>query len=265
MAGAEIVGHLLGLHALVAGHLEVKATAGSGDAMVGRAPVGHHKSLISPFVAQYIFQQPWRFGGPDTVDKIIACHQGSGLGILHSSLERREINLVHGALVHVVAYVVAIVVGIIGEEMLHCSHDTFRLHTLDVAYSCTGGKIGVLAHVLEITAAHRGTVYVHSRAEENIDTTGTGVASERLAIALGQILVPCGGEHYRCRICCRRAMCSQTLRTIGHLHGADAETWYGPGVHPVLAVYVIEFFFGRHLRQKFTSLTVDFGCQPFLG
>ena len=67
---------------------------------------------------------------------------------------------------------------IIEGEMLHAHCHTVLLNLLDIWNAHLGSKIRILTHILEVTAAERGTIDVHSWSKEHILLTVAGLLTD---------------------------------------------------------------------------------------
>ncbi len=85
---------------LGAGHFQVQPGLQRRHPVVHRAPVGDDKALKTPLVLQDVGQQAVVFGGVGSVDLVVGAHHRPGLGLGHGLLERGQVDLAQGALIH---------------------------------------------------------------------------------------------------------------------------------------------------------------------
>ena len=101
----------------------------------------------------------------NTVEQIVAVHDGPDTGFLNGLAECREVNLIECTLVNVTARVVAVPLLIVGGKVLHCGDYTARLHTFYIFRCYFRSEIRILAHVLKVATTQWRTVNVDTRAK----------------------------------------------------------------------------------------------------
>ena len=173
----------------------------------------------------------------DAVHEVVAGHQASRLAFLHSGFEGGQVDFVQRPLVHVVADAVAVVVGVVAEEVLDGRCNAFPLGADDVVGGCLPCQVGVLAHVLEVASAEGRTIDVDAWAEDDVDATGAAVACNGSSVALCHLSVPCGCQGLVGRIGCRDVVRANALRAVAHLHAWDVEAVDALCVIPVRAAH----------------------------
>jgi hypothetical protein len=92
-------------------------------------------------------------GHVHAVHQVVRNHDGAHLRLAHGSLEGGQIDLAHGALVHVGAGVVAIGLGVVAEKVLDGGAHALGLHALDVRDRHARREPRVFAEVFEVAAA----------------------------------------------------------------------------------------------------------------
>jgi hypothetical protein len=129
-----------------------------GDAIVHRAPIGDHQALEAPLVFENVHQVVFR--AVDAVEFVVGAHHGPGLRLFDGSLERRQVDLAQGALVHLGADGHALVFLVVGGKVLERSANALALHAVDQAGRQLAGQEGVLGKVLEVAPADRRALHV---------------------------------------------------------------------------------------------------------
>ena len=160
------------------GHLEVEAAVGCGDAVVGGDPVGHEEAVEAPLLFEDVDVEDFVLGGVLAVDEVVAVHDGADVALLDGGFEGGKVELVEGALVDDGVDVVAIVLGVVGVEVLDGGADALALDAVDVGDVHVGGEVRVFAEVLEVAAVHGRAVDVDAGAEEEVDAAGARVFAE---------------------------------------------------------------------------------------
>jgi hypothetical protein len=116
-----------------AGHLEVETCGERLRRGIDRTPIGHHEPLVAPLVAQNALDEVVVFRTVLLVNAIVSRHQTTRVALLDGDFEGSEIHLVQGAFVDVGAGEVAVVLAVVGGEMLHGRRHIPRLHTANVS------------------------------------------------------------------------------------------------------------------------------------
>ncbi len=81
------------IHKPARGHLQIEAAIRRAHRVVGRAPIGHQRRLEAPLFAQHLKVEKCILRSVLAVYQVVAVHHGAHMGLLHRSLERRQINL----------------------------------------------------------------------------------------------------------------------------------------------------------------------------
>ena len=219
----DVQAKAVGRHVVGTGHLEVEAAIGCSQTVVRGAPVAHDDAFVAPTVAQNVGKQSAAMCRVDAVHEVVAAHQASRLAFLHSGFEGGEVDFVQRPLVHVVADAVAVVVGVVAEEVLDGRRNAFPLGADDVVGGCLPCQIGVLAHVLEVASAEGRAIDVDAWAEDDVDAAGAAIACQGATVALGHVAVPCGSKCLIGRISRCYVVRADALRAVAHLHARDVE------------------------------------------
>ena len=250
--------NLLGRHHTAAGHLDVHTVAHHQVGMVGSPPVGHRQERILPLVPEQLVHQPAVLCRPRAVDAIVARHDRSHLGFLHGMAEGRQVNLVHRALVDIGADGVAVGLRIVGGKVLDTGDDArILLHARDIGSRHLCREVRIFAHILEVAGVERRAIDVDGWSENDVDAAGPAVAPQSIAVFMGQLSVPGGGEHH-CGGEGRARGLSHAHRSVGHVYLRDAQSFDGSDVETG-AVDERELFVERHLLQSLPGLHVGLG------
>ncbi len=250
---------VFGVHELGARHLEVQAVVDRGDAVVGRIPVGHENTLESPLPFQHFQIEEIVLRRVDAVHQVVGIHDRVDVGLGHGGLEAREVDLPHGALIHIRAGVVPIELLIVEGVVLDGGDNALRLHALDEGHDKGGVQERVLGLVFEVSAAHGRARDVDAGTEQEVDPAGAGVAAEALAELPCELRIP------RCRQ--RGAACvggggspgADANRGVGHFEAGQADCRHRPGKHPVNPSQQLDLLFQRELGDHGVRLGFDCG------
>ncbi len=72
-------------------HLQIQSGRDTGNAVVHRTPVGHHKPVESKLGAQHVGEQPLVVARIDALDTVVGAHDGPGLHLFEYSLKGGKI------------------------------------------------------------------------------------------------------------------------------------------------------------------------------
>ena len=89
------------------------------------------------------------------VHLVVGRHHVPCVRLLHGRLERRQIDLVQRALVDRRVDAVALVLLVVGGEMLHRRNHAFALHALDIGDAQLPGEIRIFAVAFEVAPPQR--------------------------------------------------------------------------------------------------------------
>ena len=176
-------------------------------------------------------------------------------------LESRKVDFVERPLVDVGRDVVPVPFLIIACKVFHTGHDTLTLHPLDITGSRLPGQIGVFAVILEIPAAERRTIDVHTGSHHNVNAPGPGILSDTGSRAVCQRPVPTRRECHATREKRALRIDADTLGTVGKPDLRNAEPRHCPEVKRIVATYVSQLLVECHLRHELTGPGLMFGCD----
>ena len=165
----------LGIHEARAGHLEVEAVVGRADGVVGRVPVRHENALEAPFALEDLQVEELVLRGVDAVDQVVGVHHRVHMALGDGGLKGRQIDFAHGALVHVGAHVVAVVLLAVEGIVLDGGDDALGLDALNVGNHHGRVQKRIFGKILEVAAGHWRAGDVDAGAEQEIDAAGAGI------------------------------------------------------------------------------------------
>ena len=187
------------------------------------------------------------------VHKVVAAHHRSDTRI-YCSLECREVDLVHRALIRIRAHVVAVEFLVIEGEMLHCRHNSLRLHTLDILDGCPGCKKRILTHILKVSAAERAAVYVDARTEEYVHSPCAGIITESHTHFIGHVLVPRSSSRHSASEKRTLGVVAYTLWAVSHPDERNAQTLHRTYIESVLrTAHIGTLLLKSHLAHQLCS------------
>ncbi len=152
----------------LARHLKIVAGVDDGGRLVATMPIGHHHAIKSPSLLQYVGQEITVGAGVDSVNAIVGGHQRPYVALLHSGLERRQINFTQGALAYLDITLPAIDFFVITGEMLDAGGCTRALHSQDITNRHPAGEERVFAEVFSVAATQWRTLDIDRRPEQNL-------------------------------------------------------------------------------------------------
>ena len=252
---------LLVVRGILAGHFEVHAGLEALDAVRRRrAPVADDIAVKAPFVAEDVGQQPLVLRRIRAVDAVVRAHDRPGLRLAHGRLKAREVDFAQRALVDDAVAGHAVVLLIVGGEMLQADADVLALHAVDVARGQLARQVRVLGKVLEVSAAERGPLDICGRTEQDgkllrlagLAERDAGFPEER---AVERARHARAGRITRCRhagvqpqMVRRIGLLADSARAVRNHDRLDAEALRRLQVPEILARTKRRFFFERHLR-----------------
>lgn len=184
-------------------HLEPEPGVRGGRGRVGGEPVGHDHAVESPLVVQQRAEQPWMLGAVRAAEPVVGGHHRPAPSHAECGLERDQVQLAQGALVDLGRDRHALVLGVVGDEVLHRRADTGRLHAAHVRGGEHGAQVRVLAEALEVASGQRMAVQVDGRGEEHVRALGARLLPERDADARDERRVPRRAEGAAAGEACR--------------------------------------------------------------
>ena len=112
------------------------------------------------------------------------------MGLAYGNLEGGQVEFAHGPLVdHGVGGLPAQFLTVHGEVLGGGGH-SLGLDAFNQPRSHVSSHLGILRVVLEVAAAQRVALDVHTRAEHDVHTQALGLSAQRLAHGLGQVRIP---------------------------------------------------------------------------
>ena len=174
----------------VAGHFQIKARLQRSDAVVHRAPVGHHQTVEAPFGTEHVGEQPLVLAAEDAVDLVVGAHDGGGLRLFDDVLERLEIQLPHGLFRGDGVAHEAVVLAVVQREVLERHAHALRLDALHLGGAHDACKQRVLAEILKVPPAERIALDVHTGAQQHVDAVVPALLGNGRAHPEGVLRIP---------------------------------------------------------------------------
>src|SRR5262249_23495189 len=143
-----------------------------------------------------VLQQVHILRGKHAIDFVVGGHYRTNTGVVHGSLEGRQIDFAQGALVNVSADNLALLLLVIRGVVLHLSEDTLALNAANFRGGDLRGQVWIFAERFEITPTFGNTDDVDHRTQEDVLPFGFGFGAKSCAVLLGQSPIPRGGERH---------------------------------------------------------------------
>ena len=150
------------------------------------APVGHHDTLETPLVTKNRRQQVMLLLGIFPVEFVVRRHDRPRIGLLDHDLETLQHHLTQGARIDDGVVLVAVGLLVVRREMLGTHANPIALDTVDIRRSNLAGQERILGKILEIPAAERVAVQVHTRSKQHVGAILLNLLSHRLGHFLDQ-------------------------------------------------------------------------------
>lgn len=233
---------------------------------MNRSPVGHHQAVETPFLAQYLGQEPVVLGRVDVVDPVVRAHQRRRTRPFDYSFEYAEVDFPQGAFVdpRVCAHSIGFLV--VGGEMLHGGPDPSGLDARGQGGGQFSRQQGVLREVLEVPPAQRGAFQVHARPQDHADALRLRLLGQRPADLGEQRHVPGGRERRGRGETCGRyrflqahlvgalGLFAQPVGAVGDHQGGNPESLDRLGVPEIAAGEQRTLFLEGELREELGDL-----------
>lgn len=156
---------LLGSEHVRRRHLHVEPCVGCVRHAVGREPVRHGDPVELPVALQNVEDEPGVLGAVHAVHQVVGRHQRARAGLGHRGLERRQVDLVQGALIQIGARRVARVFHEVDGKVFDRRAHALILNAADVGDAKARGEERIFPGVFEVPTAVRGTVNVDAGGE----------------------------------------------------------------------------------------------------
>ena len=153
-------------------------------------PVGHHDTLVAPFVAQHGGQQVFVALGIDPVDEVVRRHQRPGLAAADSHLEALQVELAQGSLAQALVSPGARRLLRVDGKVLGRDAYALALYALDDRRAYQSRHDRVFRVVFEVASAERVAVQVHAWSQHDVDTIFQRLVADGLSHLFHQVGVP---------------------------------------------------------------------------
>src|ERR1700693_1719565 len=163
-------------------------------------------------------------------------------------LEGGQIDLAQGALIDDGINVVAVIFLVVACKVLDSRAHSLALHAFDVSDGGAGCEKWVLAKILEVSAAHRGTIDIHSWSEHEVDAAGARVLTDDRSHALGKVRIPGCSETDAAKRC-GRPIVTNAEGAVRHFQRGQANVLDLVNVEIVGAPDEIDFLLKRKLLE----------------
>ena len=145
----------------VNGHLQVKACGYGFCNIVDGAPVGDNHALVAPFFFEDLGEELFMLGAPHGVHLVIGAHDARGVALFHGDLKGTEIDLPHGAFIHVGAGVYTVFFLVVHGIVLETGGNAIVLRAVDVACYHLSSQNGIFGDVFKVSAAEHIPLDIH--------------------------------------------------------------------------------------------------------
>ena len=189
-SGLDRVDQRLAPRTVRAGHHEVQPAVGRGGRGPRREPVRHEQAVPSPLALEDAVVDVALLGGGQPVDVVVRGHHRPRVGVGDRDLERKEVDLPHGAFVHGAVDRVPVGLRLVGDQVLEAGADAVLLQPADVRRGEQAGEQRVLGVGLEETATQRGAVQVDRRPEHDVDLLSLRLLREQHPDLVGRLRAP---------------------------------------------------------------------------
>ncbi|UOZ03065.1 hypothetical protein MUY22_29915 [Amycolatopsis sp. WQ 127309] len=245
------------------GHGQVEFGVRRLHGAAGAVPVGDDEAVEAPVLLGRVLEQGGVFVGVHAVHETGGGHDGRRVALLHRLLERRVVDLVEGALVDDRVGVVAVLLGVVGHQVLEVGHHVVGLHALDVLRRHRAGQVGVLARHLEDAPAARVAHEVDVGPEVDADALRLGLGADDLAVGQfgGRVPARRGGHRGRQRRRPAHDHAGTAVVQVQRGHAQPGDRGHHTGVPGELgAVRHRQLLVGGHLRQHLCGPLGRRGC-----
>lgn len=255
-------------------HLQVEAGFERGGTVGHRAPVADHQAVETPLAAEYVGQQPAVLAARDAVDTVVRTHDGGRPSRGDDVLERGQVDLAQGPLVHLGTDPKTVRLLAVDREVLERRAHAEGLHTVDPGRADAPCEERILTDVLEVPAAQGRALDVDARPQYDADLMRDRLAGDRPAHPFHQGGIPGRAEaHQRRETCGGHArpdaqgiaslgLFAQAVRAVGEHDRCDSGLRQRLGVPEVAARGQRRFLAQRQVFRSLRVLAVMHG-GPF--
>ena len=125
---------------------------------------------------------------------IVAAHDAPCVGLLHCSLEWRQVYLVESTVRDSDIYMSAELLLVVENIMLYAACHAVFLQVLYIWHHQSGREEWIFSHVLEVASAERRAIDINARSQQYVLLTIASLLAHRLAIERSKLWVPCGSK-----------------------------------------------------------------------
>ena len=236
-----------------------------GQSVVG-APVGHHVALVVPHITENCLLHVFVGGGVSAVVLVVCAHKGAGLAFLGGGFKAGEVDLMEGLLVHkLIGSVLNDGVLAADSKVLQGCHNVLILNALGFGYAEGGDQEGIFAQHIAVTVELGGTDDIELTAQLGVAGNGIVFAALYLAVLVGQLGIPCSGQHFLYRKAGGVIQGGNACRAVVHTDLGNAQTGYAGVVAAVafdaaalgVTMAEIHLFFQGHFCQQGSNLFAE--------
>lgn len=130
--------------------------------------------------------------------EIIGTHQSPSPALGDSCVKSRKVDFMEGTVADLDIDLMAILLIIVQSEVLDTGGYAVALQSLNIGHYHRGGKIRILAQILEITASEGCAQDVHAWSKDHVLATVEGFLPKTATIMPGQRGIPGSGETGQC-------------------------------------------------------------------
>ena len=242
-----------GVHEARAGHLQVEAVVGRGHAVISGVPVGHENSLKTPLALEHFEVEKIVLRGVDSVDQVVGIHHRVHMALSDGSLKGRQIDFAHGALVHVRADVVPVVLLAVHGVVLDGGDYALGLDALNERDHQGGVEKRILGKIFEVAPGQRRARDVDTGSEQKMHTAGAGIPAQGFADSARQRRIPTGGQRHSAGISGGRTPGAHADRRVRHLEARQVDRRHGLREHLVDAAQQHNLLFERETGYQGVS------------
>ena len=202
-----------------------------------------------------------------SVPEVVGAHYGPGAAFLNGSLEGREVDLVHGSVIHHGVGGGASHLLVVHGKVLYACGNPVLLDSLHIRYNHLGGKIGVFAHILKGAAPQRSAADIDAGAKQDVFFAVAGFLADAVSVQCAHFPVPGGGEVNEGRECgagvvgpaglvpvVPKDLRTDAVRTVRVPKFRDSKPWYAGAGELGLGVGHGHFLLKGHLGEGILHL-----------
>ena len=181
--------------------LEVKTIIKSLSSILDTAPIRNYSTIKAPLITQDVNQHSLIVAAVLILVEVVRAHNRPSATLLNCSLECRQIDLVECTIANTYIHIVTFELLVIERIVLHARSYAILLHLLNIGNNHLACQVGILTHILKITAIEGSTIDIDTRTEQHSLITIASLLTDSLTIHCSHCGIPRCSQAGQCGEC----------------------------------------------------------------